>query len=281
MIVPAVHSYDADAHVIIMDDAGVGAATLKQLLLDRALAPRLILEIGHVVGAFLAHIHAWGARDDVARTWASGNVLAREIAAWATYGRLLGAVDGTLSAPELRDPPLDVGPEARATLELVARVRAEEILASEETFTMGDFWPGNMLVRTRVGPDGEPALERVFMVDWEICRAGAAGMDVGQFCGDLRVLLQSHPELHVDAELLVAAFVEEYAARRSGQDATWASVAAVHFGVHMATWGPLIPYPNKTRESMRSLVEEGIKIIQEGYTDPNWTAGRFAGLLIK
>ncbi|KAI0026889.1 kinase-like domain-containing protein [Vararia minispora EC-137] len=281
MTVPVVHHFDEAAHVIIMDDAGEDAATLKQLILDHALDVPMLEAIGRATGHFLAQLHTLGTQDEEARRWASGNTLAREISAWATYGRLVSTIDGSSTIPALCDPPLQINPGALGVLGEVARIRADQIMSLNETFTMGDFWPGNFLVRSRLNPDGTRHLARIFVVDWEVCKASHAGFDVGQFCGDLRVLLQAHPELRSSVEPLVSAFVQEYTMQRPGPDVTWASVAAVHFGVHMVTWGPLIPYDTATRESTRALVEEGVQIIQEGYKDQNWTPSRFAGLLVR
>lgn len=57
--VPNVHLFDEEAHVMIIDDCGTDARTLKQLVIDEALPQTVAEEIGAAIGRFLGRIHAW------------------------------------------------------------------------------------------------------------------------------------------------------------------------------------------------------------------------------
>lgn len=272
--VPNVHHFDEDANVIIMDDAGEHTQTLKQLLLDSpgTLTRDLAAEIGTKLGIFLAQLHTWGASDAAteAREWAAGNALAKRIAVYATYGRILSTLEGANgSLPELTAPPLPLDVHVKATLAAVVSARTQDINESQETLAMGDFWPGNILVQ--LGPSGE--LEGLVVVDWELARSGPAGLDVGQFAGDVRVLKQFVPGAGECSDALVGALLRAYANGRPADDGSWAAVAAVHVGAHLVVWGPRIAYENRTRESTRELVEEGVRYLEEGFTrEAQWTA---------
>lgn len=279
--VPAVHLFDEATHVIIIDDAGESSTPLLKLMLDGTLSTSLAQEIGHALGEFLSRLHSWGLQDDDARSWVSANAFARQIAAWATYGRLVDTVEGKDPITELQNPPLDLDEATLNTIREIASIYSKTIATSQETFTMGDFWPGNLLVRTREGEDnGSPRLERIYVIDWEMSKAGLAGMDVGQFCGDVRVLLQFCPEARPAAKLLIEAFAHAYDAGCKGIN--WAGIATTHIGAHMVAWGPRIPHhaSRRTRESTRALVKEGIKYLKEGHED-NWTAERIVGLFAR
>jgi len=217
--------------------------------------------------------------------WAGGHTLGREISAWATYGRLVETIEGKDAIPELQDPPLDVDAETIAKIGEIAHVRSETIKSTNETFTSGDFWPGNLLIRLRTDQDGTQAqLERVYVVDWELAKASLGGMDVGQFCGDLRVLVQFLPELNVVVKPLIGAFVHAYADSKGGGIAVenWAGIAATHVGAHLVGWGPrIMTYPERrTRDLVRNIVERGIHCLKEGYAinGDAWTADRLMKL---
>ncbi|VDB84176.1 unnamed protein product [Peniophora sp. CBMAI 1063] len=271
--VPKVHHFDDNAHIIIMDDAGENTQTLKQLLLDSpgTLTPKLATQIGTELGRFIAGLHSWGASDDAAeaREWAAGHALAKRIAIYATYGRLLSTLDGVdESIPDLREPPLDLDAHTKETIAALVEARKRDINDSLETLVMGDFWPGNILVR--LSSDGE--LERLVIVDWELARSGLAGLDVGQFAGDVRVLKQFVRSARECADELVGALLRAYAARRSGQDGAWAGVAAGHVGAHLVVWGSRIPYAGRTRELTRELVEEGVGYLKDSHSwERQWT----------
>ena len=111
--VPKVHHFDEEACIIIMDDAGENTQTLKQLLLDspRTLTEPLATQIGSELGTFIAQLHNWGSSDIAAETreWAAGHSLAKQIAVYATYERILSTLEGADgSVPDLRDPPLEL-----------------------------------------------------------------------------------------------------------------------------------------------------------------------------
>lgn len=58
--VPEVYLFDKERHVIVMEDAGEGAVTLKQLLTERAPSKEMCAGIGAALGAWLRGLHEWG-----------------------------------------------------------------------------------------------------------------------------------------------------------------------------------------------------------------------------
>jgi len=266
VLTPEIHLHDEANHLIVMDDAGSSSIPLKQRILDATLTTEQTARIGKDLAVFLARLHAWGLSDTSAKTWMADNKVACEVAALTTYGRILPALDGTFTLPELKDPPLrdEISQEILDTVTEVVRVRTEQIVNPTGGITMGDVWPGNMLVR----PD-----DRILFVDWEMAKLGVPGCDIGQMLGDLRVLLHWTPDRRDIVEPLVRGLLDEYTRLNGAGD--WLSIAASQIGVHCLSWGPWIPYPDRTREGLRKLAAIGVGLIVDGYKQ-DWTAQTLA-----
>ena len=58
--VPTIHYFDDVAHVVIMDDCGVGGVTLKQLMLENPPPVSVAKALGAGLGEFLSRLHVWG-----------------------------------------------------------------------------------------------------------------------------------------------------------------------------------------------------------------------------
>ncbi|KAI0248383.1 kinase-like domain-containing protein [Lactifluus subvellereus] len=293
--VPAVHLFDATAHAIIMDDGA--ALSLKAALLAGRIAPPRAAALGADLGAFLRALHARGRADAALREALGGanDTFAREISAFATYGRL-GA---TLRAPggtgadagagagahardaaslvsALGDEPLGVSEDTLRVVEALAERRVAQIRESrDDTFVMGDFWPGNVLVQED-GEDegkGEGKDDRVLVVvDWELAKPGLAGLDVGQFCAELATLRQLRPERAEAAGEVLKNFVRAYFAGDVGPEADETRrVALGHFGVHLVVWTPRTGW-NAGPEATRAVVLNGVARLAEGAdADRIWT----------
>ncbi|KAH7102317.1 kinase-like domain-containing protein [Auriculariales sp. MPI-PUGE-AT-0066] len=271
VVIPAILFHDAPNHFIVMDDAGPGTLTLKQRILDGTVTPEQATTIGKELAIFLARLHDWGTQDTESRTWMAANVIARKVAAYSTYGRIERTLDGPSSPPSVRDPPLRAAfsQEVQETVTEVVRVRIDQTMNDEGIVTMGDVWPGNMLVRD----DGS-----VMLVDWEMAKNNHPGFDVGQLLGDLRVLLHWRPDRRDLVEPLIRAILTTYARHRG--DGDWLSIAASHVGVHLVSWGPWIPYPEVNPDGLRSLVGHGIHLIYDGYKQ-NWNPETLAERVLR
>lgn len=288
--VPAVHHFDTAVHVIIMDDAR-GAMPLKAALLDGRIAPLRAAALGADLGAFLRALHARGQVDEVLREALGAHTWAREVSAFVTYGRLGatlrapggGCAAGTGAGATTRDmevvsvlgeEPLGVSEDTLRVVEALAERRVAQIRGGEqsrdETFVMGDFWPGNVLVR-QDGAEGEEEVQ-VMVVDWEMARLGLAGLDVGQFCAELATVRQLRPERAEAAGEVLKSFVRAYFAGDVGPEADERRRVAVgHFGVHLAVWTPRTGW-NAGPEATRAVVLNGVARLAAGAdADRIWT----------
>ena len=166
--VPIIYFHDEASHVIIMEDAGQDSVNLKELL-RRPNPPSAATgaAIGRALGEFIARLHVWGKTDQgrASLDFFDGHPQARNICAWATYGRLEDTIVGkSESIPLIHDPPLPVTSVELEKISKFAKERAEEMRRSRETMTMGDFWSGNVLVDLDQGNDGSEKLRKVFEI---------------------------------------------------------------------------------------------------------------------
>lgn len=265
--IPAVYLFDEHANVIIMDDAGEDAVALKALLIGGIPSP-LAVEIGAAVGEFLGRLHEWGKDDHGLLDFFDKNDVGRNLTKSVTYERLVSTVAGESALPVLNVPPLDVPQDKIDVLREVADTRMDEILTSREAFTMGDFWPGNILVSLDTA-GGLPRLRRIYVIDWEMAKCGLRGLDVGQFSGEIRTLWRFYPAQKAPASALLAAFVRAYFGKAGVIDGRVASVAVVHLGNHLVIGPPR--YGWQGAERIREVVLEGVDYIIEGHSRHEWT----------
>lgn len=176
---------------------------------------------------------------------------------WATYGRLVDTVAGRGGVGALNEPPLGVGEEVMGVLREVGRVRVKEIAESRETMTMGDFWPGNVMVDV----DGEGGV-RIYVVDWELGKLGLGGLDVGQFCAEVALVMRFVEDGREGAGALLRGFVDGYAGP-AGMAEGVGRVAVVHAGAHLAVWTGRVGWG--ARERTRAVVREGVDLVVDGY----------------
>ena len=258
--VPIIYFHDEASHVIIMEDAGQDSVNLKELL-RRPNPPSAATGavIGRALGEFIARLHVWGKTDQgrASLDFFDGHLQARDICAWATYGRLEDTIVGKSEfIPLIHDPPLPVTSVELEKISKIAEERAEEMRRSRETMTMGDFWSGNVLVDLDRGNDGSEKLRKVFVVDWEVARPGVAAFDVGQFQAEIYTVRHFNPVCGPASEALDAAFLEGYLSIQPELDR---QKAAQHLAMHLVIWTARVGW--EPAEKTRALVEHGLRSI--------------------
>lgn len=119
---------------------------------------------------------------------------------------------------------------------------------------MGDFWPGNIIV-----PNGD--VERAYVVDWEVCRPGLAGVEIGQFCAEVGFVQHFHPEHAAAAEAVLEEFMRAYKATAE-PDSGVLRMADMHIGVHTVVIAPRVDWG--PRDATRAAVSGGVRRIVQG-----------------
>jgi Ser/Thr protein kinase RdoA (MazF antagonist) len=258
--VPIIYLYDEANHDIIMEDAGRDVVNLKELL-KQPTPPSTVTgaAIGRALGEFIARLHVWGKTDQGQSSldFFDGHPQARDIVAWATYGRLVDTIVGKSEPiPLIHDPPLEVTSEELERISKLAEQGAGEIRSSRETMTMGDFWPGNVLVDLDRDADGSEKLRKLLVVDWEVARPGVAAFDVGQFQAEIVTVRHFNPVCGPATEALDVAFLEGYLSVEPGLDR---QKAAQHLAMQLVIWTARVGW--EPAEKTRELVKQGLKSI--------------------
>jgi 5-methylthioribose kinase len=105
-------------------------------------------------------------------------------------------------------------------------------------------------------------LEHLYILDWELTRAGLPGIEIGQFCAEIHMLRRFNPEVCQEtATLVLEYFFKGY--ERLAKDVEQARKAYIHMGVHMSVLGARIAWGEK--EVTRRVVLEGVGKIVGGY----------------
>lgn len=258
--VPRVLFHDPDNHVIIMSDCGQGAVHLKQLLLDGSvsMSPHVGTTIGNALGQFLARIHSITDPEQLAVF--KDNAEGKRVSALATYGRLEARLTSALVDPSIQ--------YHLQTIRDAARLRSDEIRGASEHFTMGDFWPGNVLINIDPATDD---VKSVYVVDWELAKTGLQGLDIGQFAAEMSLLQRFSPSKET-AALVLSSFLTSYKRAAMNASIDLAKVAAMHTGAHWVAWGPVTKWG--TKEELKGVVQEGVNYLQSGMTGSNeWLSG--------
>lgn len=125
---------------------------------------------------------------------------------------------------------------------------------------MGDFWPGNIMVTINAE---QTELTQIHILDWELAKPGLPGLDIGQFLAEMHLLRTFHPPCDYIASNIMTSFLESYY-RKTPVDESLCRDAIVHVGAHLVTWTPRVPWGST--QKTKDMVEEGVKLLVDGYT---------------
>ena len=241
--VPSVYHYDPTANVLIMQDVG-SIPTLHALLRDNPLPPvPMVEEIGTELAAFIAGIHNWGRDNQGARASLSQNLVGRTATRKLCYETLVPK-----AANSGVDDPL---------LQQVVAALSEEVMSSEETLVMGDFWTANILVDVQETRAGLRSLKKIWVIDWESCRYGSPAADIASFAGDSYLVARFHD--HDLGETLRHSFLETYA----GLAKVDPFRVALGLGAHWIMWTDGLG--EQEEGGTRECIDKGVEYIHRAW----------------
>lgn len=281
--VPEVYLWDKENNVIIMEDVGSNALSLAEILNNSGselcpltLTPALSRQCGMSLGRFLGGLHVWGKSDEELLHFFSGNEIGKTVTANVTYERLVSTLSGERGEdyfPVLHEPPLNITVHQLEAIADIANERAKAVRTFRETFTMGDFWPGNMMIslghrqlsHEMVSGGNEDAVKKIYVLDWELSKAGAAAMDVGRFVAEMSLVAKFRDSYKDQADCLTRGFVAGYndALGLNGAGMGWGSRmkrdVIIHVGAHFVTWTPRTGWKGDAK--VRETVVEGVNYL--------------------
>ncbi|KAL0068529.1 hypothetical protein AAF712_004243 [Marasmius tenuissimus] len=258
---PRVHHFDDKENVIIMDDCGANSITLKQFLLDGRCTPSLAEKIGDALGKFLGGLHhTWGKKGitrllDILKA----HEQAKQISAWAVYGRIATTVTGQDPRSNVSSNPPDIRRDDFEKLKEIANKTSAAVVSADSEFVMGDFWTGNILLDLA---EGDTDINRIFVIDWELAKPGLHGLDVGQFCAEVDLVRKFHSANSSASSSMITSFYRAYSSLHESKDAGLYRTAIVHWGAHLVVWTPRTAWGSP--EETRKVVQEGIGVMLDG-----------------
>ncbi|KXN90098.1 hypothetical protein AN958_05103 [Leucoagaricus sp. SymC.cos] len=256
-----------------MEDCGSTSMTLKEYMQKGRCPTETAHRIGTEVGEFLGRLHEWGKGNTELNDFFEENQQAKLLSAWVTYGRLLPTFE---EGPEkLQDPVVKPTQEERNVLEKIAEETGDAMRKATGTFVMGDFWPGNLVLSF----DEVGNVTQVRILDWEVCKPGFLGIELGQFCAELVLLMRFNTDICGNtAHSLLEDFLKAYA-NHITPDLEMCRRTIVHLGTHLVTWTPRLDWGGKERT--QEVVKEGMKLILEGYSaEKEWLENSVIGPLV-
>ena len=233
---PAVHRYDGQANILMLEDGG--SRTLK----DRYTDPSLdVTEIGSRLGRWLRELHERTRQVDIG---VDGNPIAKAIYRYPYQHLSQVALEYDL------DPSLG---------ERIDEVYGTLLQSENECVCHGDCWPGNVLLDDSIPP-------KLTVVDWEMTRRGCGATDVGQFAAEAYLL-----DTLRGGKGLMTAFLQGY--RTSGEiNKEFVKRMAVHMGMHLAFWPARVEWGD--REATKTMIVQGCEIMQRADSeDWDWLRG--------
>lgn len=122
-------------------------------------------------------------------------------------------------------------------------------------------------------------VEQIRVVDWEVCKPGIFGFELGQFCAELVLLRRFNGEVCGNtAQSMLEDFLRAYTSHIT-PDLEMCRRAIVHLGTHLVTLTPRIKWGEK--EKTQEVVKEGMKLILDGHAaDKEWLGTSVIGPLV-
>jgi len=256
--VPHVYHHDEKEHAIILNDCGADCISLKEYMQKGRCTLENAHRIGKEVGIFLGKLHSWGKDKADVYQFFEGNYEAKVMSSWVTYGRVLSTFEGNLK--KLQEPDVKLGEEEINKLKQICEETGDAMKKATNTFVMGDFWPGNLALSF----DDSGNVRQIWVLDWELCKPGVLGVELGQFSAELVLLMRFKADIcgHT-AGAMLGDFLEAYSTFIV-PDLEMCKRTIVHLGGHLVTLTPRSDWGDK--ETTQEVVKEGVKLMIEGYS---------------
>ncbi|KAG0236972.1 hypothetical protein BGW42_002185 [Actinomortierella wolfii] len=254
--VPKVYFFDTTHWVIVQEDAG-SALHLKDYIssLQQPPSKELCTAIGSSLGEFIARLHLYGIQHhaELDTPEQMHSEMALNLSRIILYD----------NAPKCLERCTDfVSDSDKAIVASAAAWGGHRLMTEPETLAHGDFWPGNILVKTSAD---NQQFEQAYVVDWEMARYAPAAMDLGQLVAESITLHKyRHPCEDIQTSLLET-YCKLYSHKLTVLDL---KTAAIHTGCHLLVWAPATGwFAPDDKEKVKEIVTLGIEYIRHGWSE--------------
>lgn len=248
------HNYDQPAKLLCIEDGG--ARNLKDSYSKEDLS---IGKVGSELGSWIAAVHECSAR--ISLSPSNQNDL--------QANNPIGVAIYRYSYNNLANALKDFGHDADYG-NFINEEFGSKLATDNECICHGDFWPGNVLVRSR--HDGRRSVD-LTVVDWEMTRRGTSATDVGQFAAEAFLL-----DRFRGGKGLLPSFLDAYALARKDSlhlGKCWIKRMAAHWAVHVAFWPTRVPWTD--RDGVQKLVDLAVDVLKATVYE-EWAALRASEL---
>ena len=234
---PELYNYDQDTHMLHISHGG--NKTLKESYADLSLD---IIAIGTTLGKWLARLHKC-----TEGNYEIGNNVAAKMIYRHSYRNLAKAREKFGFDKEFG--------------ERVDELYGSLIENDDGMICHGDFWPGNVILKSSDANEVNQTVPKMTILDWEMCRRGNGATDVGQFAAEAWLL-----DRFCGERSLLDTFLKSYVRERRMEKEDCRRVA-VHFGKHISYWPTVVDWGNQqeTREVVRIGEEVTTKAMNEDW----------------
>ncbi|KAF4553959.1 Hypothetical protein D9617_5g068340 [Elsinoe fawcettii] len=257
-------SFSQKDHTLLISDHGE-CPSLKAFLTSPP--PDLTAEeaksIGDNLATFLASVHNLTLTRPGILDSFKDNDGGRKVSALVYFGNLVSrAAKYDFEAPWLTE---------LAMREEAIVLGKGEATKGKEVLTVGDFWPGNVLVADLLPESGADEREgrevkELVALDFELAKPGMKEFDIGQMTGELwmvRHFSEGQREVENMAGIVLAAFLRGYAEKVEG-NVNWNRVA-IRAGSHLVVICPMGWEAKVGSERVAEVVGKGVELCRRGW----------------
>jgi hypothetical protein len=271
----SVGHYDSGNKVLCMEDGG------KRHLKDAYTDPSIdISRVGTELGSWLAAVHTSTTRVSLSLTPDNNNLEVNNATGVSVYRYAYANLATALE--EYCDTKSEIQSQSHAInsqdISLAQEINDDygsRLAYENECICHGDFWPGNVLVRSKSEAPSSDIQSttaagsdlKLTVVDWEMTRRGTSATDVAQFCAEAFLLDRFRGGRGLLRGFLNAYLTARFKHGRECFDREWVRRMAIHWGVHVAFWPTRVEWAD--REGTQKLVAIGVDVLRTA-TEGRW-----------
>ncbi|PRP89668.1 hypothetical protein PROFUN_00010 [Planoprotostelium fungivorum] len=243
-LIPKIIEYYQDEHLMLVEDFGEKCCTLKGFISEGRIHSDQVEVVGRTLSLFLEKLYQSAKSDESLQKIARDHLWAKDSSAHREHGQLN---DVTTNSPEEKQDLLAAG-----------KYMIERIGKDAGQLVMGDFWTGNILLRT----SDDDRIVGLAVVDWEMIHYGPLSVELGQMCAEMFLL---HHFKGASFNLLHSFLNPHFPSGNISDNQQLAREMIIQMGAHLSVWPRYVPWG--TEEQMEQCKKIGLNLILWGWRE--------------